>query len=304
MPPSLDRIAGPKECGRRLDVFLAANAGNLTRSQIKKLFSRGGVRVNGRGGKPGYKLRLGDRVEMEWTEEEGGRLRPESLPLDILFADRHLIIVNKPSGLTVHPGSGGWAGTLAGGLLDRFPEVADLGPQERPGIVHRLDKETSGVMVVGRSPEAYGRLQRLFKNRQVRKTYLGLAWGRFAQKEGRIAWAIGRHAKDGQRFSVRGRKPREALTLYKVLKEYKDFSLVEIRPVTGRTHQIRVHLAAAGHPLAGDSRYGHRRPITCIPRLFLHAFRLAFNHPLSGEPVEFTAPLPAELEEILNRLLP
>jgi 23S rRNA pseudouridine1911/1915/1917 synthase len=157
-------------------------------------------------------------------------------------------------------------------------------------------------MVVARSPEAYGRLQRLFKNRQVRKTYLGLAWGKFAQKEGRIAWAIGRHTKDGQRFSVRGRKPREALTLYKVLKEYKDFSLVEIKPVTGRTHQIRVHLAAAGHALAGDSRYGQRRPKARIPRLFLHAFRLAFNHPLSGEPVEFTAPLPAELEEILGRL--
>jgi 23S rRNA pseudouridine1911/1915/1917 synthase len=302
MPPNLDIVAGPRECGRRLDAFLAGKAGSLTRSQIKKLIGQDRVRVNGRSGKPGYKLRPGDRVEVEWMEEENRRLGPEPLKLNIIYADEHLIVVNKPSGLTVHPGAGRWAGTLAGGLLARFPEVAQIGPQERPGIVHRLDKETSGVMVVARSPEAYARLQRMFKNREVHKTYLGLAWGKFAQKEGRIAWAIGRHTRDGQRFTVRGRKPREALTLYKVLKEYKDFSLVEIRPVTGRTHQIRVHFAAAGHPLAGDLRYGHRRPRMNIPRLFLHAHKLAFQHPVGGQPVEFTAPLPSELEEILGRL--
>jgi 23S rRNA pseudouridine1911/1915/1917 synthase len=302
MPPSLDLKAGPAEAGRRLDVFLAGKAGSLTRSQIKKLIGQDRVKVNGRSGKPGYKLRPGDRVELEWTEEENRRLGPEPLELDILFADDHLVIINKPSGLTVHPGAGRWRGTLAGGLLARFPEVAQIGPQERPGIVHRLDKDTSGVMVVARSPEAYARLQRMFKNREVHKTYLGLVWGKFAQKEGRIAWAIGRQASHGQRFTVRGRKPREALTLYKVLKEYQDFSLVEIRPVTGRTHQIRVHFAAAGHPLAGDSHYGHRRPKKFFPRLFLHAHKLAFAHPATGERVEFAAPLPAELEEILQLL--
>jgi 23S rRNA pseudouridine1911/1915/1917 synthase len=302
MSPNLDLEAGPKESGRRLDVFLAGKAGGLTRSQIKKFISQGRVQVNGRSGKPGYKLRAGDKVEVEWTEEEDRRLRPEPLELNILHADEHLIVVNKPSGLTVHPGAGRWSGTLAGGLMARFPEVADIGPRERPGIVHRLDKDTSGVMVIARRPEAYSRLQRMFKNREVHKTYLGLAWGKYAQKEGRIAWAIGRSAKDGQRFSVRGRKPREALTLYKVLKEYQDFSLLEIKPVTGRTHQIRVHLAASGHPLAGDPRYGHRRPKTSIPRLFLHAHKLAFVHPATGESVEFTAPLPAELEEILQWL--
>jgi 23S rRNA pseudouridine1911/1915/1917 synthase len=302
MPPSLDLVAGQPESGRRLDVFLTGKAGGLTRSQLKKFISQDRVRVNGRSGKPGYKLRAGDRVEVEWTEEEDRRLKPEPLDLDILHADEHLIVVNKPSGLTVHPGAGRWRGTLAGGLLSRFPEVADIGPQERPGIVHRLDKDTSGVMVIARRPEAYGRLQRMFKNREVHKTYLGLVWGKLAQKEGRIAWAIGRSTKDGQRFTVRGRKPREALTLYKVLKEYKDFSLLEIRPVTGRTHQIRVHFAAAGHPLAGDPRYGHRRPKASIPRLFLHAYKLGFLHPATGEKVEFTAPLPAELENILLRL--
>ena len=302
MSPSLDLVAGPQEAGRRLDIFLSGKAGSLTRSQIKKFIIQDRVRVNGRSGKPGYKLRPGDRVEVEWTEEEDRRLRPEPLQLDILHADEHLIIVNKPPGLTVHPGAGRWGGTLAGGLLARFPEVADIGPQERPGIVHRLDKDTSGVMVIARRPEAYSRLQRMFKNREVRKTYLGLVWGKLAQKEGRIAWAIGRSTKDGQRFTVRGRKPREALTLYKVLKEYKDFSLLEIRPVTGRTHQIRVHFAASGHPLAGDPRYGHRRPKASIPRLFLHAHKLAFVHPATGEKVEFIAPLPPELEDILKTL--
>jgi 23S rRNA pseudouridine1911/1915/1917 synthase len=302
MPPNLDLVAGPKETGRRLDVFLAGRAGGLTRSQIKKFISQGRVRINGRSGKPGHKLRTGDRVEMEWTEEEDLRLKPEPLELDILHADEHLVVVNKPAGLTVHPGAGRFGGTLAGGLLARFPEVARIGPRERPGIVHRLDKDTSGVMVIARRLEAYSRLQRLFKNREVHKTYLGLVWGKFNQKEGRIAWAIGRSTKDGQRFTVRGRKPREALTLYKVLKEYRDFSLLEIKPVTGRTHQIRVHFAAAGHPLAGDPRYGHRRPKTRIPRLFLHAHKLAFVHPATGESVEFTAPLPPELEEILQFL--
>jgi 23S rRNA pseudouridine1911/1915/1917 synthase len=302
MSPSLDLVAGQTAAGRRLDVFLVGKAGNLTRSQIKKFISQGRVRLNGRSGKPGYKLRAGDRMEVEWTEEEDRRLRPEPLDLDILHADEHLIVVNKPSGLTVHPGAGRWSGTLAGGLLARFPEVADIGPQERPGIVHRLDKDTSGVMVIARRPEAYSRLQRMFKNREVHKTYLGLVGGKLAQKEGRIAWAIGRSTKDGQRFTVRGRKPREALTLYKVLKEYKDFSLLEIKPVTGRTHQIRVHFAAAGHPLAGDPRYGHRRPKTSIPRLFLHAHKLSFVHPATGEKVEFSAPLPPELEDILQTL--
>ncbi|OGD26826.1 MAG: hypothetical protein A2Y56_02940 [Candidatus Aminicenantes bacterium RBG_13_63_10] len=302
MPPQLDLVAGRADAGLRLDIYLVRKVRSLTRSRIKRLIVAGRVLVNGSGVKPGHKLRAGDRVGLEWEEDAREGLKPEDMSLEILYADDHLAVVNKPSGLVVHPGAGHRTGTLAAGLLAMFPEVRSLGAGERPGIVHRLDKETSGVMVVARTPEAYCALQRMFKNRKVRKTYLGLVWGRMARREGRMEGAIGRSARRGGAFAVQGRKPREALTLYKVIREFKEHSLLEIRPVTGRTHQIRVHLAAAGHPLAGDSRYGRRKGGKSFPRLFLHARSLAFTHPLTGREMEVSALLPHDLEEALGSL--
>jgi 23S rRNA pseudouridine1911/1915/1917 synthase len=286
--------------GRRLDVYLAERLEGLTRSRIRKLIDEGKVMVNGALKKAGHKLRENDVVEAEVGEEPSPELRPQDVPLTVLYADDHLVIINKPYGLVVHPGAGNREGTLAGALLYRFPEISGLGPAERPGIVHRLDKETSGIMVVARSPEAYASLQKQFKDRDVRKVYLGLAWGKMPA-EGRIDKPIGRHIKHGQRMSVRTRKPRPAETFYKVREEFKGMSFLEIRPVTGRTHQIRVHLAAAGHPLAGDSRYGRRREQPKFPRLFLHAHRLSFIHPGTGERVEFTSDLPDDLRSLLER---
>ncbi len=286
--------------GRRLDVYLAERLDGLTRSRIRKLIDEGKVMVNGASKKAGHKLRENDVVEAEVREEPSPELRPQDVPLTVLYADDHLVIINKPYGLVVHPGAGNREGTLAGALLYRFPEISGLGPAERPGIVHRLDKETSGVMVVAKSPEAYASLQKQFKDRDVRKVYLGLAWGKMPA-EGRIDKPIGRHIKHGQRMSVRTRKPRPAETFFKVREEFKGMSFLEIRPVTGRTHQIRVHLAAAGHPLAGDSRYGRRREQPKFPRLFLHAHRLSFIHPGTGERVEFTSDLPDDLRSLLER---
>jgi 23S rRNA pseudouridine1911/1915/1917 synthase len=286
--------------GRRLDVYLAERLEGLTRSRIRKLIDEGKVMVNGASKKAGHKLRENDLVEAEVREEPSPELRPQEAPLTVLYSDDQIVVIDKPCGLVVHPGAGNREGTLAGALLYRFPEISGLGPAERPGIVHRLDKETSGVMVVAKSPEAYASLQKQFKDRDVRKVYLGLAWGKMSA-EGCIDKPIGRHIKHGQRMSVRTRKPRAAETFYKVREEFKGMSFLEIRPVTGRTHQIRVHLAAAGHPLAGDSRYGRRREQPKFPRLFLHAHRLSFIHPGTGERVEFASDLPDDLRSLLER---
>ncbi|MCJ7611300.1 MAG: RluA family pseudouridine synthase [Candidatus Aminicenantes bacterium] len=285
---------------RRLDVYLSEQIPELARSQVQRHIDLKRVTVNGEWKKASYKLRPGDSIAIAFDlPEPSPGPAGQDMPLDILFADGHIIVVNKPSGVVVHPGAGVSSGTLVNGLLFRFPELAGIGPDDRPGIVHRLDKETSGVMVVARSREAYEALLRLFKKREVHKTYIGLAWGRVSKKEGTFDWAIGRHIKHGQRFSTRTHKPRQALTAYTLKRIFNDFSLLELRPVTGRTHQIRVHLAAAGHPLVGDRRYGHRRPKKEFPRLFLHAWKLSFPHPVSGEVVEFTVPLPDDLQKMI-----
>lgn len=294
-------ISSGSGAGQRLDVYLAERLKGLTRSGIRKLIDEGKVTVNRALTKAGHKLWEDDRIEAEAGEEAPPELRPQDVPVTVLYADDQIVVIDKPCGLVVHPGSGNREGTLAGALLFRFPEIFGLGPADRPGIVHRLDKDTSGVMVVARNPEAYASLQKQFKDRVVRKLYLGLAWGKMPA-EGRIDQPIGRHVKHGQRMSVRTRKPKQAETFYEVREEFKGMSLLEIRPVTGRTHQIRVHMAASGHPLAGDSLYGRRREQPKFPRLFLHAHRLSFIHPGTGARIEFISNLPAELAMILENL--
>ncbi|MCX7972982.1 MAG: RluA family pseudouridine synthase [Candidatus Aminicenantes bacterium] len=281
------------EAGQRLDVYLTRRIGFLSRSQVKKLIDLGEVRVNGEVIKAGYRLKGGEIIDVKIKPVSNDTaIEPENIPLNLIYVDDDIIVINKPAGLIVHPGAGQKKGTLVNALLYHFPEIATVGPIERPGIVHRLDAETSGVMVVARSAIAYKSLQRQFKNREVDKTYLGIVWGKFSQKGGKIEWAIGRHPHDRQRFSVRTRHPKEAITVFSVLHEGKDFSVLEIKPITGRTHQIRVHLAAAGHPIIGDRRYGRRDKRGS--RLFLHARRLAFIHPTKKVWMEFESPIPDE----------
>jgi 23S rRNA pseudouridine1911/1915/1917 synthase len=286
--------------GQRLDVFLSAKLPQLTRSQAHKLISEQKVKVNGTWSKAAHKLRQGDIVEVDLSEEKRTSLQPQNIPLDILYCDEHIVVINKPAGLVVHPGAGVTDGTLVNALLYHFPGIEKIGHWERPGIVHRLDKETSGVMVVARSVKAYTELKRQFKAREVEKIYLGLVWGHIQAMEGKIDWAIGRHPKYRQRISVRTKKPREALTYYSVKKVLKEYTLLEVKPVTGRTHQIRVHFAAAGHPIVGDSRYGGQDKAKKPTRLFLHAWHLVFAHPITKILAEFYAPVPREFQDIIH----
>jgi 23S rRNA pseudouridine1911/1915/1917 synthase len=286
----------------RLDAFLSQKIRELSRSRLQKAIEQEKVRVNQIIRRSSYKLKEGDRVEIDFEIAEPEKIVGEDLPLEVIYTDKHILVIDKPSGMVVHPGAGNKRGTLVNALLFHFPQLKSLGPEERSGIVHRLDKETSGVMVVAKSLKAYQELPKQFKKRQVKKRYLGLVWGKIPEKKGIIDWAIGRHIKHGERISVKTKKPRSAETHYSVQEEMGNFTLLEIRPVTGRTHQIRVHFAASGHPLAGDVRYGRRKSMPKCPRLFLHAAYLSFLHPETRERIEFTSPLPQDLKEFLAAL--
>lgn len=287
---------------QRLDIFLSDRISELTRSQVQRCIKEGRASVNQEARKANHRLKVGERVEIDYELPERNRILSEDIPLDVVYQDDHIIVINKVSGMVVHPGARNREHTLVNALLHYFPEIREIGPEERPGIVHRLDKETSGLMVVAKSAVAYRNLQEQFKRRGVVKRYLGLIWGRMPEKEGKIDWAIGRHVKHGERISTRTKRPRKALTQFSVRKNYGEFTLLEIQPVTGRTHQIRVHLAAAGHPIAGDPRYGRRKTGIKVPRLFLHAFYLSFCHPKTEERVEYSSPLPADLKDFLRHL--
>jgi len=287
--------------GRRLDVFLSAHLSELSRAQIQKLISDQKVRLNSTWTKPSHKLKEGDIVEVEGRElSRRSSLVPEDIPLDIIHSDKQIIVLNKPAGLVVHPGAGVENGTLVNALIHYFPGIERVGHPERPGIVHRLDKETSGVMVIARTDKAYTELKRQFKAREVEKVYMGLVRGHVQVPDGRIDWALGRHPRHRQRISIRTKKPKPALTLYSVKKTFPDFTLLEIKPVTGRTHQIRVHFAASGHPIVGDARYGGKDTARKRQRLFLHAWHIVFTHPVSKTLLEFYAPLPPEFQDIIR----
>jgi 23S rRNA pseudouridine1911/1915/1917 synthase len=303
--PKADFIVTP-DAGRggRLDVFLADKLSGLSRAQVQKIINGGGVRVGSYARKAGYKLKAGDRVAVEYEvpSPEGGLL-PENIPLKVIYQDADVIVIDKPAGLVVHPGAAHPSGTLANALIHHFPEVALIGSEERPGIVHRLDKDTSGVMVVARSPLAFTDLVNQFKRRVVWKTYLGLVWGRFSSSEGKYSWPLGRHPKEGQKISVTARSPKKAETFFEVQRVFTETTLLEIRPVTGRTHQIRVHMATAGHPIVGDPIYGRKKEPREFPRIFLHAQTLSFIHPRTGERLAFASPLPPDLEAVIKREL-
>jgi 23S rRNA pseudouridine1911/1915/1917 synthase len=303
--PKADLVAGPEAgSGTRLDVFLADKIEGLSRAQVRKVIDGGGVRVGSFARKAGYKLKAGDRVHIEYEiPEPEGVLIPQNIPLKIVYMDADVIVIDKPPHLVVHPGPGHPSGTLVNALIYHFPEVALVGCEQRPGIVHRLDQDTSGVMVVARSPRAFSFLHDQFKRRVVWKTYLALAWGRVTATEGKLSWPLGRHPREGSRISIRARSPKKAETFFAVQRVFKDTTLLEVKPVTGRTHQIRVHLAAAGHPVVGDPVYGRKREPRDFPRIFLHAHTLSFLHPETEERLTFASPLPPDLEAIIAREL-
>ena len=287
--------------GERLDTFIARRCPELSRSHARRLIDEGLVSVNGRQAKPSERVRAGLSVSVTVPPPETVTLVPEAIPLTIIYQDGDIIVLDKPAGLTVHPAPGHPSGTLVNALLAACPDLRGIAGTLRPGIVHRLDKDTSGLMVVAKNDRAQRALQRQLKDRDVRKTYLALVRGVPAPREGTIAAPIGRHPKNRKKMAVVA-DGREATTRYRVREEIAggQYSLLEVEPVTGRTHQIRVHLAAVGHPVVGDATYG--RPSAAVGRQFLHAHKLAFGMPLGGRTVEFESPLPADLREALSQL--
>lgn len=303
--PTADFVAGPEaEGGLRLDVFLADRIEGLSRAQVRKAIDAGGARVGTFTRKAGYKIKPGDRVHVEYRlPEPEGVLVAQNIPLKIIYADADVIVIDKPPHLVVHPGPGHPSGTLVNALLHHFPEVGAVGSEERPGIVHRLDQDTSGVMVVARSSRAFSYLRDQFKRRVVWKTYLALVWGRMSDTAGKLDWPLGRHPTEGSRISIRTHSPKRAETFFQVQRAFKDTTLLEVKPVTGRTHQIRVHMAAAGHPVCGDPVYGRKREPREFPRIFLHAHTLSFLHPDNEKRLTFASPLPPDLEAVIAREL-
>lgn len=292
-------VLSPEEAGERLDRVLAARFPQLSRAQLQRLIRSGAITVNNAVVRPAYRLASGDRIVVTFPEEP--TVRPESLPLDIVYEDEYLLVVNKPAGMVVHPAARIVSGTLVNALLSHCPQVADVGGPDRAGIVHRLDRETSGLIVVAKNPETHASLQRQFKRRLVRKTYVALVEGQVHPREGIIEVPIGRDPKDRTRMAV-SRTGRPAITQYRVVEVFPQYTLLEVRPHTGRTHQIRVHLSWLGYPVVGDRVYGRRRQTLLPDRHFLHACELAFTHPATGEKLVLSAPLPPELTALLNQL--
>jgi 23S rRNA pseudouridine1911/1915/1917 synthase len=299
--------------GTRLDQWLAAQLPGLSRSRIKALIADGRVRVAGRVEKASRRLRRGERVEAEIPPPPPEELEAEPIPLRIVFEDGHVLVVDKPAGMVTHPGAGRPRGTLAAAALAHAPEIAGVGGPRRPGIVHRLDKGTSGLIVLAKTREAYGSLVAQLAGRQVTRRYLALAWGVPRHAEDVIDAPIGRDPRSRTRMAVvREGRGRRAITRYRVVERFHGMSLIECRLETGRTHQIRVHLASLGHPLVGDETYGRRRKPPADPALAemigalegpaLHAAGLAFLHPVTGERVEFSSPLPNRMQRLLSHL--
>jgi 23S rRNA pseudouridine1911/1915/1917 synthase len=300
--------AGPEDRGTRLDIFLTHFFEDLTRSRLQSMNRRGAILVNGYREKAGYRLQTGDIIQLTPPTVEPFRLEPEPIPLEVHYEDRALAIIEKPAGMVVHPGSGNRGGTLANALKARFIDLSDAGGPIRPGIVHRLDKWTSGLILIAKTNDAHYRLSRSFEKREVRKSYRALVHGRLSKETGKVELSIGRHPSARTRMAVRSKGGRTALSDYRVLERSASFSLLEVRILTGRTHQIRVHLNAIGHPVVGDTVYGEKRHRAFVRRwgkfhrYFLHASDLAFPHPLDGTSMAFHSPLPPELEELWQRL--
>ena len=313
-----------QDIGKRLDVFLSEKIADWSRARLQKLVDDGDVSVNGKAAKSSYKLRGGEEIEVELAEDLIEKFEPENIPLDIVYEDEFLVVVNKRAGMVVHPGAGIFSGTLANALAFHFrinsedlkdeistdekSKIAVL--KSKIGIVHRLDKDTSGLLVVAKNETVHNNLSRQFANRKVAKNYLALTHGRIETQIGKIETAIGRDAKNRTRMAI-VKAGREALTLWKVRRRFDKFTLLDVEIKTGRTHQIRVHLASVNHGIVGDETYNAGRDKTVadanvkqaianLNRFFLHAEKLSFTHPKTLEKMNFAAPLPTELTEFLK----
>lgn len=301
--------ASAEDAGRRLDLYLASRLPDLSRTRIQELIDQGRVRIGERLARQARRVMPGDIVDIEILPRPPLRAAPEEIPLDVLYEDEDVIVVNKPAGMVVHAGAGAAQGTLVNALLHHFGALSSLGGNLRPGIVHRLDRGTSGAMVVARNDAAHRVLAEQFRSRAVGKTYVALLYRRMARDIGTFEGPISRDPQRRTRMTARLGHGRAAQTDWRVLLRLGNFTLVEAQPRTGRTHQIRAHFAAAGHPLVGDTLYGAPRQVRAggvslkpLGRVFLHAARLRFAHPRTGASIEVRAPLDLGLRDYLNEL--
>ena len=298
------------QAGTRLDSYLASQVEGWSRARLQRLIENEDVLVNGKVAKPSYKLREADEIEVELVAPPVDVFAPENIPIDIVYEDETLVVVNKPAGLVVHPGGGTPSGTLANALVYHFQKLP--GTSVRPGIVHRLDRDTSGLLVVAKTEAALENLSDQFRDRSVYKSYVALVHGRVQSNSGKIDQPLARDRSNRTRMAV-VRGGRNALTLYRIRRAFDRFTLLDVELKTGRTHQIRVHLAWIKHPVVGDETYGGGRDntiqdprlrarIRSLKRHFLHAEKLGFRHPQTGEFVKFESPLPPELEDLLTQI--
>ncbi|MBI3802738.1 MAG: RluA family pseudouridine synthase [Nitrospirae bacterium] len=303
LPSSL--VVTPHTPPERIDLYLIRRGVSLSRSRIQNLIEEGQILINGHPTKASYRVREGDRIDVKIPPPAPLELIPEEVPLDVLYEDESLLVLNKAAGMVVHPAPGHDKGTLVHALLHHCRDLTGIGGRERPGIVHRLDKDTSGVMVIAKTDAAHQRLSKQFKQHTIDRRYLAVVCGKVAKGSGKIDLAIGRDRVDRKKISSRTAHPREAQTHWAVRERFRVATLLEVYPQTGRTHQIRVHMAHLGHPIVGDKVYGGRAARMFeinVARQMLHAERLGFIHPTRNEQMTFSSPVPPDMEGLLSAL--
>lgn len=300
---SIDLVAGSEHISQRLDKFLSENIDEMTRSALTKLIDDGKVSVNSRIVSKSYKLCEGDRIEVLLSDPEPLNVSAENIALDIVYEDDDLLVVNKPKGMVVHPAAGNYSGTLVNALLYHCGDsLSGINGVLRPGIVHRIDKNTSGLLMVAKNDFAHQGLSEQIQDHSFKREYLAVAYGNIKEDAGVINAPIGRHKVDRKRMCVTKENSKEAITRFEVLERFSDFTYLRCMLETGRTHQIRVHMAHIGHPLAGDDVYGPKKVITALCGQCLHAYLLGFVHPRTGEYLEFTSEVPESFEKFLTKL--
>ncbi|WP_346885341.1 RluA family pseudouridine synthase [Clostridium sp. UBA4395] len=294
-------IIEEENVGKRLDLFVSENEVDMSRSFVQGIIEKQQVKVNGQIKKSNYKLRVGDQVQVELAEPVELQVEAEDIPLDIIYEDSDVIVINKPQDMVVHPAPGNYTGTLVNGLLYHCKDLSGINGVIRPGIVHRIDKDTSGVLVVAKNDKSHNSLAMQLKDHSMKRTYYAIVEGIVKEEEGTVRTNIGRHPVERIKMAV-VKNGKEAITNYKVLERFKSNTLVECRLETGRTHQIRVHMAHLHHPLIGDQVYGYKKQKFKLQGQALHAKNLGFIHPTTGEYMEFDSQLPEYFQDILDKL--
>ena len=295
-------IVNENDKGKRLDIYIAENFNELSRTMIKKLIESNNILVNDKSEKVSYKVQANDNISIDVPEAKETKLKAQEIPLDIIYEDSDIIVVNKPKGMVVHPANGNPDGTLVNAILSICKNsLSGIGGELRPGIVHRLDKDTSGLIIVAKNDKAHINMSEQIKERNVKKTYIALVRGNVPEEEATINMPIGRSTKDRKKMAVT-KNGKQAITHFKVLKRYSKYTLLEIKIETGRTHQIRVHMAEIGYPVVGDAVYSNGKNEFGIEGQMLHAYKIKFKHPTTNEEVEYTAELPKYFKDILEKL--